>query len=218
MNAPLDITGQRFGKLIAIKRVRNRGRRTWWRFRCKCGQFCLRGFEGIQAAKRKGFVSCCDICFSKAIGERSFKHGHKINRTHTRTYKAWQHAKSRCYSKTDPKYPIYGRRGITMCKRWRDSFINFLADMGECPKGLTLGRIDNDKGYSRHNCEWQTPHQQARAMRKNVWITYRGRRYILKDFADLIGANYKRLSFLNRSRKSNRLTFSQVVKPGYFLA
>ncbi len=74
-----------------------------------------------------------------------------------------------------------------MCERWRNSFVNFLADMGECPNGLTLGRIDNDKGYEPSNCEWQSWHKQFRNKSNNFYVWHNGEKMIITDFAALMG-------------------------------
>jgi hypothetical protein len=63
-------------------------------------------------------------------------------------YRTWQGIKNRCYNPKVKAYQYYGGRGITVCERWLHSFENFLADMGEPPPGLSIDRIDNDKGYS----------------------------------------------------------------------
>ncbi len=55
----------------------------------------------------------------------------------------------------------YFDRGITIEDyRW-NNFENFYADMGERPEGLTLERIDNDKGYYKENCKWATHKEQV---------------------------------------------------------
>lgn len=72
----------------------------------------------------------------------------------TETYTSWQSMKKRCYNKNDLNYSNYGGRGVSVCKEWKISFVNFLSDMGVRPKGTSIDRIDNDKGYSKGNCKW----------------------------------------------------------------
>jgi len=127
------------------------------------------------------------------IVARSLTHGHKVGYRASRTLKSYQHAKSRCFNPNDEKYPVYGGRGISMCKRWVDSFEEFLADMGECPAGLTLDRIDVNGDYEPRNCRWTTPQVQVRNKTNNVFVTHAGETMILKDFADRMGVGYKAL-------------------------
>lgn len=81
---------------------------------------------------------------------------------------------SRCNRKTDPYYPCYGGRGITVCSRWLESFSNFLSDMGDKPANLSLDRIDNNGNYCKENCRWATALQQANNNRSNRLIHYAG--------------------------------------------
>jgi hypothetical protein len=76
---------------------------------------------------------------------------------------------SRCYNPKSTHYEDYGGRGIRVCERWLNSFLAFYMDMGICPTGLTMDRIDNDGDYTPDNCKWSTPAEQSlnRRMRKD---------------------------------------------------
>lgn len=74
---------------------------------------------------------------------------------HRKTYVAWVNMHQRCYNTARPDYSNYGGRGITVCKEWF-SYDRFLADMGKAPQYKTLDRNDNDKGYCKTNCSWES--------------------------------------------------------------
>ena len=79
----------------------------------------------------------------------------------------------RCTNPARPYWAHYGGRGIKVCDRWYD-FTNFLADMGERPKGKTIDREDNDKDYEPGNCRWATRTEQARNSKQVVWVELEG--------------------------------------------
>jgi hypothetical protein len=102
-------------------------------------------------------------------------------------YLVWTEMKQRCFNANHRNFKHYGGRGITVCSEWRNSFESFLRDMGRRPDGLTLDRIDPNKGYTPSNCRWTTWCIQRRNKRSNVWIEFDGKRLTLEDWSNLTG-------------------------------
>ena len=101
---------------------------------------------------------------------------------------AWQAMNRRCYNPKCPDYQDYGARGITVCERWRDSFENFLADMGPRPSSKhSIDRIDVNGNYEPSNCRWATLKEQLRNQRRNPRYEFRGERLTLTDIAERSG-------------------------------
>lgn len=98
--------------------------------------------------------------------------------------------RQRCENKNNHAYPLYGGRGIEVCKRWQ-TFENFYSDMGSRPKGMTLDRSDNNKGYSPENCRWATVRQQVRNRRTTTIYEYDGEKLSLQAWAEKIGVPYQ---------------------------
>ena len=111
------------------------------------------------------------------------------------TYRVWQNMKTRCSNKKVRSYKQYGNRGITVCSEW-DSFKTFFDDMGERPEGLTLDRIDNSLGYSKINCKWSTPKEQAlntRNIERADKFSFNGETHTVREWAEIIGVKRKTL-------------------------
>lgn len=96
----------------------------------------------------------------------------------------------RCTDPAHAAYPYYGGRGIEVCQRWLESKEAFLQDVSPRPPGMTLERIDNDKGYSPDNVRWATRAEQVRNKRDNVNVMVDGERMVLKDACDKLGLSY----------------------------
>ncbi len=102
----------------------------------------------------------------------------KGNRTthgmkHSKIYSVWCGMKTRCLNPNALSYKHYGGRGVLICNEWLD-FENFYDDMGECPEGHTLDRIDNNGNYELNNCRWATKEQQDSNKQNSRFVTYKG--------------------------------------------
>jgi hypothetical protein len=124
---------------------------------------------------------------------RHFKHGHKVGNKTSPTLQSWESMLRRCYNPKAAGYDNYGARGIVVCERWRNSFPNFLEDMGIRPDGKWIGRIDNDGNYEPRNCRWETPKEQMNNMRANKRVEHLGRSMNLCQWCDVVGIKYKTL-------------------------
>lgn len=118
--------------------------------------------------------------------------------TDHRLYTCWKHMIQRCTNESNPKYPRYGGRGIEVCERWIDKetgFNRFCEDMGPMPIGLSIERIDNDKGYSPDNCRWATPLEQSNNVNRNIWIEYNGQRKTSSQWARELGLYTQQIQY-----------------------
>jgi len=113
-------------------------------------------------------------------------------RQRTDTYRAWSHMKGRCLAPGDKRYARYGGRGITVCERWM-TFPQFLEDMGECPPGLTLDRIDNDGHYEPGNCRWATRAQQSDNRGNTRRFMFQGELLTMKEIAGKVDMRHSTL-------------------------
>lgn len=170
MGKKLELTGQKFHRLTAIKSLGAPapGKSILWLCECECGNKVAVGSTSLCNGNTK---SCGCLNRDRTIqrNKDKTKHGHYVGNKMSPTYQSWTEGKRRCRDPNHHAWDNYGGRGITWPVYW-DPFEPFLGDMGERPEGTTLGRIDNNKGYSRENCRWETDLEQGRN-RRNVKLS-----------------------------------------------
>lgn len=168
-----DLSGTKYGRLVADK-LSVRGGRTYWWCTCECGTRKLVRSDSL----RSGAVVSCGCYHRERAAEfcrvRRTTHGASSSGPgggKTPEYGAWSNALYRCRDRTNKYFPDYGARGISVCSRW-DSFENFLVDMGERPSPAhSLDRINNHGNYEPGNCRWATQdiqHANRRRLRDYV--------------------------------------------------
>lgn len=129
----------------------------------------------------------------------------------TSIYKRWSAMKRRCSSPNDKRYSRYGGRGIRVCKEWEESFESFLewSILSGYQEGLTIDRIDNNKGYSPDNCRWVTAKEQNRNYSRNHLITYKGKTQCVADWSDETGINRATILFRLKAGKTLEEVFDK---------
>jgi hypothetical protein len=165
MTALVDLTGQRFGRWVVLRRAPSTkaGKAMWW-CRCDCGtERAVHAFS-LKAATTRSCGLCVrrEEAYRDRESERRRTHGH-ASHLHGRslTYKSWMATRTRCLWPSHPAYERYSALGV--CDRWRDSFENFLSDVGERPSPEhDLHRIDNSRGYEPGNVEWLPEREHGR--------------------------------------------------------
>jgi hypothetical protein len=178
----VDLTGRRFGRLVVLYRAGSfvylgkNGQRRYtsnpaWKCRCDCGR--ARHVAGN--ALMTGRTISCGCLRAETVAAMNIanrKHGHASGGRVSPEHYVWSGMIQRCTNPNCESYENYGARGIKVCERWRNSFVDFFADMGlrPCPEGntvhpaiLSIERIDNDG-----DCRWATSSEQARNRRRRT--------------------------------------------------
>lgn len=121
----------------------------------------------------------------------NFKHGFARDGEITPEYAAWCAMKTRCSNQNEVGWSSYGGRGIRVCRRWINSFPNFIADMGLRPSPQhSLERKNNSRGYSPKNCIWASKKEQARNRRSSRIVVFMGRKMSLAEACEIAGVDY----------------------------
>ncbi len=179
----VDMVGRRYGKLVVVSRSgSSKLGHAMWECQCDCGSFKVVDGSNL----RVGLVKSCGCMQYDFMRGGLFKtHG----MSGTSTYRTWASMRQRCNNENDDKYSRYGGRGIKVCDRWND-FENFYVDMGERPKGMTIDRLDNTKGYFLSNCRWAACRIQQNNRRNNRIILFNGKSQTIAQWSRDTGIPY----------------------------
>lgn len=180
-----DITGKRFGRLVALHRLHNTKGKTKWLCICDCGNFKEVYYESLRA----GFTNSCGCLQKEVTSERFTTHG----KSKTLIYNVYRGMLDRCYNKHVKRYENYGGRGIKVCDEWYNNFQSFYtwAMNNGYKNGLSIDRINNDGDYEPSNCRWTNNKTQARNRRSNRNITINGETRCLMEWCEILNLNYK---------------------------
>ena len=185
MSAKINLTGQRFGRLVVVEEVPNyKSGRVTWKCKCDCGNITYCNTSNLRSGTS---TSCGCLRHEKSISANTT---HGYSKEHL--YYKWCDLKSRCYNHHVKSYKNYGGRGIKMCDEWKNDYLFFRdwAFNNGYKEGLTIDRIDVNGNYEPSNCRWITMEEQAKNKRNTVYVEWNGQKYRLKELAKELGETY----------------------------
>lgn len=176
----INLTGQRFGKLLATSLNHYKNGFYYWECKCDCGKTKVIRTDSLV----KGSTRSCGCLASETATKLFTKH----NQAGTRLYMIWNSMKQRCENEKDTGYKNYGGRGISVCKEWEEfsPFFEWAIAHGYEDK-LTIDRKDNDGNYNPTNCRWISVRDQNRNKRNNHLITYKNKTMCIRDWENELG-------------------------------
>lgn len=193
-----DLVGMKFNRLFVVEFVEMRKRTPYWRCVCDCGNETVVAADHLKNSHTKS-CGCLNI-------ERARKKNYKNGLSCTKLYYTYKNICNRCNRPANEMYHLYGGRGITVCDEWlgKNGFVNFAkwALENGYEEGLTIDRIDNDKGYSPDNCRWVDRFVQANNKSNNRYVKVNGEVGTVGDMARKYNIDYWNLLHYSKGGKN----------------
>lgn len=179
-----NLVGMKFGRLVVLNETLKKGKQTYWKCKCDCGNEKYVSAGHLQA----GEIKSCG-CLQKEYYKRPKS---KIVKQKPRLETIYRKMKSRCNNPRNKKYPIYGGRGIKLCEEWQKnskSFYQWAMENGY-KDNLTIERINVNGNYEPNNCKFATYKEQANNTRRNHFIEINGIKKTIAQWAEYYGMTY----------------------------
>lgn len=188
------MAGMVFGRLTVLERCgeqtsKGGRKRPLWKCKCECGNIVYEVRDNLVSDRAK---SCG--CLQKELQSAKMKtHGGTANNNKEKLYNVWCSMKRRCDSPNTLAYSYYGGRGISVCDEWYNDYSAFRdwAIENGYREGLSIDRLDNNKGYCPENCALVDRVAQANNRSSNIEITYNGETHTVKQWSDILQKNPK---------------------------
>jgi hypothetical protein len=181
-----DLTGQKFTRLTVLGLHETRAKKSYWHCVCECGNNLITRSDALTSGRARSCGCLHKESASNVCKARNTTHG----KSRSRTYNIWCGIITRCTNQNTRYFKHYGGRGISICERWL-TFENFLSDMGECPSGLSIDRINVNGNYEPSNCRWADTKTQQRNTRKNRLLTHNNQTHCVSEWAEICGINQR---------------------------
>ena len=190
-----DITGQRFGRLIALEYIgrRKRGIKKKytvpiWKCQCDCGNICEIPLSQLTSGNTKS----CGCIHAEQLRKRNQENA-LYPKEDRRIVRIWRAMIRRCENSDDSAYDVYGGRGISVCEEWHDFFVfRDWARANGYSDNKSIDRIDYNGNYCPENCRWCTQQEQCNNTRANKYLEYHGRTQTLSEWCRELNLNYFR--------------------------
>ena len=190
----IDLTGQRFGKLVVLgrnKEKQSNKKHVMWDCVCDCGNYTTVAGNHLNS----GHTRSCGCLGVESIRTRCVTHG----MTNTPLYRVFRAIHNRCEDPNNKEYHRYGGRNISVCEEWKSNggfqaFYEWAINNGY-KKGLTIDRIDCDGNYEPSNCRWATYKVQNNNRSNNRLIEYNGMIYTLSELSEISTVEYSTLKY-----------------------